>query len=258
MPAYTILFMRKDATDRRPLTIHIGARLFWFLIIFAFGAPILGFIISAGWIAPSWLKFNMHSMEQAVEKAEQNLQPLQEQNADLAARKASLEDQLKAAREALATAETKTTMAETARTEATTRLAAAETELITLKQSLATYEKLLKPKLDRELVQCVNFDVTSSGNTVSYKTTFSKVTKTAKVPDKLTVRVRSLVGDNAVAMEQAQNNAASADVALEINKSPNLKGQLPLPAGAAAGTTRMLDLKVYDGNTPVGYCWKTF
>lgn len=258
MPAYTILFMRKDVTDRRPLTIHIGARLFWFLIIFAFGAPILGFFLSAGWLAPIFLKFNMHSMEQAVEKAEQNLQPLQEQNADLAARKATLEEQLKTAREALATADTKTTMAETARTEATTRLAAAETELITLKQSLATYEKLLKPKLDRELVQCVDLQAEVKGTAVTYKTSFSKVTKTAKVPDKLTVRVRSLIGDNAVAMEQAQGGATTSDVTLEINKTPNVKGQLPLPAGGAGGSTRMLDIKVYDGNTPVGYCWKTF
>lgn len=258
MPAYTILFMRKDVTDRRPLTIHIGAKLFWFLILFAFGAPVLGFVVSAGWIAPFWLKFNMHSMEQAVEKAEQNLQPLQEQNADLAARKATLEEQLKNAREALALAETKMTMAETARTEATTRLAAAETELITLKQSLATYEKLLKPKLDRELVQCVNLEAAVSGANVTYSTTFSKVTKTAKVPDKLTVRVRSLVGDNAVVMEQAQSGANSANLTLEINKSPSVKGQLALPASGAAGSTRMLDLKVYDGNTPVGYCWKTF
>ncbi|MBI1308927.1 MAG: hypothetical protein GC129_03570 [Proteobacteria bacterium] len=258
MPSYTILIMRKDVTDRRPHTIHIGTKLFWFLILFAVGAPIVGFVVSAGWIAPSWLKFNMHSMEQKVEKAEKNLQPLQQQNADLAQRKATLEDQLKTAREALATLETKSTMAETARTEAATRLAAAETELITLKQSLATYEKLLKPKLEKELLQCVNLDVDYKGGVVSYKTTFSKIGQNMNVPAVLNVRVRALTGDNAVSMEQGQNQAQTATHQLQLAKSPTVSGKIPLPEAQATGTTRLVDLKVYDGSTPVAYCWKAF
>lgn len=258
MPAYTILFMRKDVTDRRPLTIHIGAKLFWFLTIGAIATPILGFIGSAGWIAPLWLKLNMHSMEQAVEKAEKTLQPLQEQNANLAASKATLEDQLKQAREALALLETKQTMAETARTEATTRLAAAETELITLKTSLATYEKLLKPKLSKELVQCVNLELSLKDNILSYNTSFTKIAKTVKVPNQLTVRARVLMGDNAVTMEQNTTGGMAANHQLEIAKAPSIKGTFTLPPQQVAGSTRLLDVKVYDGNTPVGYCWKTF
>lgn len=258
MPSYTILFMRKDVTDRRPVTIHISGKLFWGAIITAVGLPIVGFLVSLGFVAPAWLKVNVHSMEQAVETAEKTLQPLQKQNADLAKRKGEMEAQLKQLREQLAQTETKFTMAETARTEATTRLGTAETELITLKQSLATYERLLKPKLSRELVECVDLTVGYANGQVSYKTSLAKISKTAKVPDVLTARVRVLTGDNAVAMEQGQNSGNTVTQQLQVNKSPNLSGQIALPTTQAEGTTRLVDVKVYDGNTPVGYCWKTF
>lgn len=258
MPSYTILFMRKDVTDRRPVTVHISGKLLWTLILTAVALPIIGFMVSLGFVAPAWLKVNVHSMEQAVETAEKTLQPLQQQNADLAKRKGEMEAQLKQLRELLAQTETKFTMAETARTEASTRLGNAEAELITLKKSLATYEKLLKPKLSRELVECVDLTADYSNGQVSYKTSFAKISKTSKVPDLLTARVRVLTGDNAVAMEQGQTGNNTVNHQLEINRSPSLKGQLALPSTQAEGTTRMVDVKVYDGNTPVGYCWKTF
>ncbi|NBX86040.1 MAG: hypothetical protein EBQ80_02175 [Proteobacteria bacterium] len=255
MYSYTVLIMRKDATDKRPMTLHISARLLWVLVVLALTSPFVGFMLSAGWLAPVWLRLNLKNMEQAVEDAEKNLHPLQKQNADLAARKATLEEQLQKARQELAGIETRVTMAETAKQEASTRLAAAETELITLKQSLATYEKLLKPKLDRELVQCVDLNAVAKDGAVRYGSGFAKVVRTAQVPANLVAKVRVLVGDNAVMMEQGKGLVA--EHALDVNKSPKLAGELKLPA-SASGATRLLDLKIYDGSQVVGYCWKAF
>lgn len=258
MPSYTILFMRQDRTDKRPFRVHIGVAKFWFLLILAFGLPIAGFLFSVGILAPAWLKLDFKSMQQSVDEAQHSLQPLQQQNADLAAKKQQLETQLKDIREQHAQAETEVTMARTARLEASNRIAEMEGELITLKKSLASYEKLLKPKLDRELVQCVDLTADYANNTVTYKTSFVKASKTATVPATLTARVRIMAGDNALAMEQGQSGNSTVTNNLEMARSPAIKGTIPLPATQATGTTRMLDIKVFDGQKPVGYCWKAF
>lgn len=258
MPSYTILLMRQDRTDRRPFRMHIGVTAFWFLLILAIGLPIAGFLISMGILAPIWLKLDFKSMQHSVEEAQHNLQPLQQQNADLAAKKQQLEEQLKELREQHAQTETEVTMARTARLEASSRMAEMEGELITLKKSLASYDKLLKPKLDRELVQCVDLAADYANNSVTYKTSFVKVSKTATIPATLTARVRIMAGDNALAMEQGQNANNTITHSLDMARSPALKGSLPLAATQAAGTTRMLDIKIFDGTKAVGYCWKAF
>lgn len=259
MPSYTILLMRQDRTDMRPFRMHVGVKTFWILILLAIGLPIGGFLISVGILAPAWLKLDFKSMQQSVEEAQHNLQPLQEQNADLASKKQQLESQLKQIREAHAQAETEVTMARTARLEASSRIADMEGELITLKKSLASYEKLLKPKLERELVQCVDLIASYNDGEVSYKSNFVKVSKSATLPASLTARVRVMAGDNAMAMEQGQTGSTVVNHSLEMSRSTSLKGKIPLPATqATGGATRMLDIKIFDGNKPVGYCWKAF
>lgn len=257
MPSYTILLMRADRTDMRPFRAHIGVKTFWFMLILAIGLPIFGFLISVGVLAPAWLKLDFQSMQQSVEEAQHNLQPLQQQNADLSNKKQQLEAQLRELRTSHAQVETEVTMARTARTEASNRIAEMEGELITLKKSLASYEKLLKPKLERELVECVDMVATYENNQVTYRSSFVKVAKSATLPERLNARVRVTAGDNAVAMQQGQGgNAINHN--LEMSRSTSIKGTLQLPASVADGTTRLLDIKVYDGNKAVGYCWKAF
>lgn len=256
VPSYTILFMRQDLTDRRPFRLHISTGLFWTLILLAFGLPILGFAVSAGVIAPAWLKINVKNMQETVEMAEKSLQPLQEQNTALASQKTTLEGQLKAEMQRRAEAEARVTMAETARIEASSKLGELEGELLNLRRSLATYERLLKPKLQRELVECVSENVTAEGSQVSYSLTFAKVTRTTRVPDDLKVTIRILTGNNAVEMEQGNASAASSVQTLNLSKAQTLKGKFVVTL--APDTTRLLDVKVLDGNTPVGYCWKAF
>jgi|GEM_PF-6016452 len=258
MPAYTILLMRRDSTDRRPHTIHIGVGLFWFLVISAFALPILGFLISFGFLAPAWLNLDFKSMQQSVNEAKKNLQPLQQQNADLAARKEVLEKQLQVEREARAKADAEVMMARTARVEAANRMAELEGDVISLKKSLATYEKMLKPKLDRELVQCVNLDANYTSGTVVYHTNFAKIVKSATLPASLNARVRVLTGDNAMVMEQGISNGTVVNHTVDMAHDPQIKGNIPLPPARANGTTRLLDVKIFNGTTPVGYCWKTF
>jgi hypothetical protein len=258
MPAYTILLMRADVTDRRPVRLNIGTRLFWALLVLAFGAPIVGFMISFGWLAPTWLKLNVENMAEAVEQAEKDLQPLQQQNAELASRIRTLEPQLQAARANLAQAEARATMAETAKNSAAERLAMLEGENINLQRSLATYEQLLKPKLERQLVQCVDLTARVNAQGVTYNTTFTRIDK-AKMPPAMTVQVRVLSGDNAVSMEAGANQASTVTHQLDMQRSQRISGTLALPAMAASGkTTRLLDVKVYDGSQTVGYCWKAF
>lgn len=258
MPSYTILLMRQDRTDMRPFRMHIGVKTFWFLILLAIGLPVGGFLLSVGILAPAWLKLDFKSMQQSVEEAQHSLQPLQKQNAELAAKKQQLEEQLQQARQSHAQAETEITMARTARTEAANRIAEMEGELITLKKSLASYEKVLKPKLDREMVECVDFTAALKDGKVAYKTSFVKVAKSAVLPEKLTARVRVSIGDNAMTMEQGQTGATVVNHNLEMARAPGLKGNIPLDAARAAGGTRVLDIKVFDGSRAVGYCWKTF
>ncbi len=258
MPSYTILLMRQDRTDLRPFRMHIGIKTFWFLVLLAIGLPIGGFLISVGILAPAWLKLDFKSMQQSVEEAQHNLQPLQQQNADLAQKKQQLEAQLKQIREAHAQTETEVTMARTARLEASSRIAEMEGELITLKKSLASYEKLLKPKLERELVECVDVVASYKDGEVTYKSNFVKVSQSSNLPASLTARVRVLAGDNVMAMEQGQTSGTVVNHSLEMARSPSLKGKLPLPEAQAAGTTRVLDVKIYDGSKTVGYCWKSF
>lgn len=258
MPSYTILLMRQDRTDKRPFRIHMGVKTFWFLVFLAIGLPIAGFLISVGILAPAWLKLDFKSMQQSVEEAEHSLQPLQQQNAELASKKQQLETQLKQVREEHAQAETEITMARTARMEASSRIAQMEGELITMKKSLASYEKLLKPKLERELIECVDTTATFENNQVSYKSNFVKVSKSATIPSTLQAKVRVMAGDNAMVMEQGQSANTTVTHSLEMARSQSIKGTIQLPATQAAGTTRVLDIKVFDGNKPVGYCWKAF
>ncbi len=258
MPSYTVLLMRQDRTDLRPFRMHIGVKMFWFLVLLAIGLPIGGFLLSVGILAPAWLKLDFQSMQQSVEEAQHSLQPLQQQNAELAAKKQQLEEQLQQTREAHAKAETEITMARTARTEAASRIADMEGELITLKKSLASYEKMLKPKLDRELVECVDFTATLNDGAVAYKTSFVKVAQSATMPARLTARARVSVGDNAMMMEQGHSGATVVNHTLEMSKAPNLKGSIPLGQAQSSGATRVLDIKIFDGSRAVGYCWKTF
>ena len=248
--------MRQDVTDKRPFRLHISSWLFWLMIIAAVGTPIGGFVVSVGWIAPSMLKLNFHSMEEAVQKAEETLQPLQQQNAALAERKATLEEQMQQMRTKLAEAETRATMADTARTEAATRQAQLEGEMITLKQNLAKYESMLKPKLAREMVQCNDLEVKVTGNKVQYATSFSRVGK-QDVPSSLNVQVRMLAGDNIAMLDSSRNSGSIVNKTLELSKSGKMSGELAL-ATVPQGTLRMLDVKVLNGATAVGYCWKTF
>ncbi|RYG59009.1 MAG: hypothetical protein EON60_11715 [Alphaproteobacteria bacterium] len=256
MPSYTILLMRADRTDMRPFRAHIGVKTFWFLLFLAIGMPIFGFLISVGVLAPAWLKLDFKSMQESVEEAQHNLQPLQQQNADLSNKKQQLEIQLRELRTSHAQVETEVTMARTARLEASSRIAEMEGELITLKKSLASYEKLIKPKLERELVECVDMVATYENNEVTYRSSFVKVAKSATLPPRLNARVRVTAGDNALAMQGQGGNAINHN--LEMTRSTSIKGKLQLPATVAEGTTRVLDIKVYDGNKAVGYCWKAF
>lgn len=258
MPSYSILMMRTDATDKRPwrFTIHRG--LFWFMMLLAVGLPILGFFISFGWIAPNWLQMNMTSMRAEVKEAEASLQPLQQQNAQLAERKAALEAQVNTMRAALAEATTKATMAETARATATERMTQLEAEVITLKQSVAKYEAMLKPKgsANRELLQCNDLEVQVAGTSVKYATSFSKVRRDANVPARLTLQVKLAAGDNAMALEQAKQTGPLQNHTLEIAKSPRVSGQIAL--NGQTGGMRMLELRILNGAQQVGYCWKSF
>ena len=251
--AYTILIMKRNETDRRPITLHISAKLLYSAIVLAVALPVLGFLVSVGWVAPAWLKMDFNSMRHQVEQAEKVKEEGEAAKADLATLQAKLDDE----RKARAEAETKTTMAETARTEATTKLTEMEAELLTLKQSIATYEQLLKPKLERELLQCVNLTASAKGNMVSYSLNFAKITQSSKLPDGLTARVRVSAGDNALAMTAGSAKDKVVNHQMDAKKDLSLKGELQ--TDLPPDTTRMIDVKVFDAtNKPVGYCWKTF
>ncbi len=256
MPSYTILFMRRDVTDRRPLTLHISKQLFWAIIILAIGLPIFGFAISAGILAPAWLKIDVKNMKQSVEQAEKTLEPLQKKNESLSADKTKLSEQLKEEMQRRAEAEARVTMAETARVEASNRLAAMEGEMMNLKRSVATYERMFKPKLQRELVECVDQDVNYTGNKLAYELTFARVAKTLAVPPTLSVQVRVMSGNNAVAIEQANASSVVTTHVLDLSKTQHVKGTFTVTL--PTDTSRLLDVKVLDGNTLVGYCWKSF
>jgi hypothetical protein len=244
--------MRRNETDRRPVTLHISVALFWSLITLAAALPVLGFLASVGWIAPAWLKMDFNSMRHQVELAEKTKLEGEAAKADLTVIQAKLDGE----RKARAEAETKATMSETARTEATTKLTTMETELLAMKQSLATYEQLLKPKLERELLQCVGLTASAEGNNVSYSLSFAKISQTTKLPDGLTARVRVIAGDNAMAMS-ASSGGKVVNHQLDVKKELMVKGTLQ--AEIPPNTTRLVDVKVFDKNAkPVGYCWKTF
>lgn len=252
MPAYTILIMRRNETDRRPVTLHISAFLFWSVISLAVLLPVGGFLVSAGMIAPAWLKLDFNSMQHQVAQAEK----IKAENAAMKDTYGKLQSQLDSERRLRAEAETKFTMSETARSEATTKLTQMEGDMVTLKRSVASYEQLLKPKLDRELLQCVNLEATYASGKVEYSLSFAKLTKTLQLPAGLTARVRIVTGDNAVDMEHNSANRV-------FNTPINAKGDLHLKGEAAmsvpADTTRLIDVKVFDSaGKPVGYCWKTF
>lgn len=253
MPAYTILIMKRNETDRRPLTLHISAFMFWAVIGLAVALPIVGFGVSVGWIAPAWVKLDFSTMEQRVHLADKAL----EENSALQQQMDDLKKQIDKERAAHAEAETKVTMAETARVEATTKMTQMEAELITLKRSVATYEQMLKPKLARELLQCVNLDAKLENGTVRYSTSFAKISQNMKLPNKLTARVRVVVGDNAMTMQSDTAKNLQVSHVLDAAKGLDIKGTLALDISADA--TRLLDVKVFDdANKPVAYCWKTF
>lgn len=253
MPAYTILIMKRNETDRRPVTLHISAALFWSVITLAVALPILGFLVSVGFVAPAWLKLDFNSMKHQVEQAEK----VKEEGEAAKATMEQLKITLDAERKARAEAEGKITMSETARTEATTKLTEIEAEMLAMKQSLATYEQLLKPKLERELLQCVGLTASAVGNKVSYSLSFAKVGQTAKLPDGLTARVRVIAGDNAMAMNADTSKDKVVNHTLDVKNDLALKGDLEVML--PPDTTRLIDVKVFDKDSkPVGYCWKTF
>lgn len=252
MPAYTIMFMRKDSTDSRPRTIHISARLFWSIVLLSVALPIAGFVLSAGWAAPALLKLNFKSMEAKVQQAEQTTK----QNETLAEQLDKVKVQLDTERKARAEAEARVAMAETARSTSTGRLTELEGENINLKRSLVTYEKLLKPKLAKELVQCVDLSATYADGQIAYGATFSKISAAAKLPDNLVARVRVLAGDNAVAMEGASSGQTQVNVPLNLSKQQRIKGSVALQL--PPDTTRLLDIKVFQDTQVIGYCWKSF
>lgn len=252
MPAYTIMFMRKDSTDSRPRTIHISTRLFWSVALLAVALPVAGFVLSAGWVAPAWLKLNVKSMEAKVQKAEETTK----QNEGLSDTVEKLKAQLDTERKARAEAEARVTMAETARTESTSRLTELEGESINLKRSLATYERLLKPKLTKELVQCVDMSASYANGQVTYGASFSKISSAVTLPDNLVARVRVLAGDNAVAMEGGSSAQTQVNVPLSLAKQQRIKGSMAL--NLPPDTTRLLDIKVFQDTQVIGYCWKSF
>ena len=260
MPSYSILMMRTDATDKRPWRFTVNRGLFWCLVLLAGGLPVLGFFVSFGWIAPNWLQMNISSMRTAVKEAEATLQPLQQQNAQLAERKAVLEAQITTMRNALAEAETKATMAETARASASERLGQLEAEVITLKQSIAKYEAMLKPKTtgaNRELLQCNDLEARIEGTNVVYETSFSRISRDATIPARLTVQARLAVADNAMLLEQAKRTGQLQNSTLEMTKNPRVSGKIPFTT-QQPGSLRMLDLRVLHGTQQVAYCWKAF
>lgn len=250
MPGYTILIMKRNATDRRPITLHFAGWFLWSLLFLAIALPIGGFLVSVGYVAPAWLNLNVKSMQHQVEEAAK----IKEESAGALEEVERMKGQLDQERKMRAEAEAKLTMAETARTEATTKLTELEGETVTLRRSVASYEQLLKPKLSRELVQCVNFDVSEKAGKVDYSVTFAKLTKTQALP-KLNVRIRVVAGDNAVALDEARGGGKVVNTPLE--KDLRVKGDLAMNLPADA--TRLIDVKVLDeSNKPVGYCWKTF
>lgn len=252
MPAYTILIMKRNETDRRPVTLHISTQLFWSIVVLAVALPVAGFLVSAGVIAPAWLKLDFNSMRHQVEQAEE----MRKEYLTFKAEHDALKDQLDNERKLRAEAEAKNTMAETARSEATSKLTEVEAEVLTLRQSVATYEQLLKPKLDKELVQCVNLEATYADGRVEYSLNLAKTSAGVALPAKLSARVAVVAGDNALTMQSA-GNRATRTVTVETSKSMTLKGEFPIEV--PADTTRLIDVKVFDGGAkPVGYCWKTF
>jgi hypothetical protein len=253
MPDYTILIMKRNETDRRPLTFHISSLVFWLVISLAVLVPVLATAVAVGWVAPAWLKLDFHSMENRVAMADKTILENEAIKRELDDVKSKMDGE----RAAYAEAETKLTMAETARAEATTKLTQMESEMIALKQSVATYEQLLKPKLDRELLQCVNLEARVVQGVVQYGTTLTKLGQNMKLPSKMTARVRVIVGDNAMAMQGDAHKNMQVSHDLNPAKGLDVKGTLKLDI--PPDTTRLLDVKVFDeSNKPVGYCWKTF
>ncbi|PIZ31771.1 MAG: hypothetical protein COY40_01195 [Alphaproteobacteria bacterium CG_4_10_14_0_8_um_filter_53_9] len=252
MPAYTILIMKRDELDKRPVTLHIAGWVFWGAILSAIAVPIIGFALSAGWAAPTWMKLNFARMEEQVAGAKQTEQT----NADLTAGKQKLEEQLQAAMSARAEAEARLTMAETARVEASSRLGELEGEVLNMKKELAAFQNLLKPKLDKELVECADLSVRTNDKGIVYSATLSKISRSAKLPDDLKARVSIMAGNNIVALDQSGKSIKPKIFTLDFTKSPKLEGEINhvLPEG----TTRLMDIKILNDTQVVGYCWKSF
>lgn len=251
MPGYTILIMKRNATDRRPVTLQMPGWLLWGSLVLAITLPIVGFLVSVGYVAPAWLKLDFQSMQHQVEEAAK----IRKDQAEIQGELERLKGQVDEERKLRAEAEAKLTMAETARGEATTKLTELEVEAVTLKRSVASYEQLLKPKLARELVSCVNQEASQVGdNKVSYGVTFAKLTRTQALPP-LTVRVRVVAGDNAVELDEGAGGGK-----VETHKlGADLRVRGEMDIALPKDTTRLIDIKVFDeANKPVGYCWKTF
>lgn len=253
MPAYTIMIMRRDATDRRPLTLHISNMVYWGAILLAVGLPVVGFLVSAGVVAPAWLRQNVSQMKHEVQQANQMVNPLKQQNASLTGEKARLRDMLQTERTKRAEVEARVTMAETARAEASQKLTELEAEVINLKKSQAEYEQLLKPKLAKNLLECSNLTATYANGQVAYDVTFAKVGKGSVAPS-LTVEVNARNGNNAMTM--GGQAAATAHHTLALAKNPKISGRMAVTLPPEA--THMVQVWVKDGATPVGYCWKAF
>lgn len=252
MPAYTILIMRRDATDRRPHTLHISGGLFWSVILAGIGLPILGFGVSAGYIAPAWLKFNFDRLERQVEGAKQT----EQNNANLTADNQKLADQLQSERSSRAEAEARLTMAETARIEANNRLTELEAENVNLRRDLASYERMLKPKIDKELVECADISAKAVENGMEYAATISKISGNVTLPPSLTAVVSVLSGNNVVTLDQSGKVNKTTNHALDLKKSQKISGKIT--ANLPTQATRVLDIKIKDATRVVGYCWKSF
>lgn len=257
--AYTLIIMRRDRTDVRPLTLHLSWKRLWGLVAMVFLLPILGFWISYTFIAPRVLGFDMKAMQNAKTYAEAQLAPVKAENATLQARLAKLEESSKVDRGLRAEAEVRITQAETARAEAASRADGLEEEVLKLRQSIKFYEELMKPKTDQELVQCFNVNASASGNTVKYSLGLLKNNPNDKTPLDMKLYFTASSGSNAATLSAQKENATSQHSrSLTMVKDASLHGSFTAQLDKEG--INMLDIKVRDKKTNkiIASCWKAF
>lgn len=253
--AYTLILMRRDRTDRKPVTVHLTYTRFWVLLVLLVGLPVAAFMVSYYLVAPAKLGADISQMQADRAEALATLAPLEEENDELKARVTQLQKTLQTERQQRAEAEARITIAETARYEGASRVGDMEEELISLRQSLKFYEELVRPKTERDLLKCFNISAEMKGKKLTYGINFLKNDTDNKDKIQVNVQMRILQGNAEMKTPETSEVEPIQSRSLGFTNSYRLTGSFTYePTG---GGLRILDVRGLDEeNRVIAHCWK--